>query len=105
MEILNTGKLLIYYVCDGSGDQNFENIELTKEVKLLRNKVGSHIMSFEIDYPGLPIKREQHFNLNSIDIQTKEVSLYMIHTIKLSEDTFILFADLVYDKEDGTENF
>ena len=105
MQKTNEGKLLMYYLGGGSGDKNLRELDLVKEVSLLRNDEGILFLSLEIDYPGLPFTGLFNFNLNSGTSQLEPLSLYMINVTKLSNEEFLIYIDFVWSKEGDTENF
>ena len=101
----NEGKLLHYYLVDGSGDKNLPVTEIIKHATLGQSEEGNLILTFEVDYPELPFKGLVNFNLHNDKSQYKNLFLYRTNTIVLSPNEFMIVADFVWTTEDDTENF
>jgi hypothetical protein len=102
---MNDGKLLLYYLGEGSGNTNLQEVDIVKPATLERNHESQLVLSFEIDYPGLAFTGPVNFKLDKGDSQYKDLFLFMFHVAKLSDAEFLIYADLVWNKEDDTENF
>lgn len=105
MELLNKGKLNLYYLGDGPGDKNFPETELKKVATLSKGKEDEIVLTFEIDYPVFPIRDVIHFNLDTFSSQYDAITLYYLQTVILSDTEFMIVANYVWTEPVDLENF
>jgi hypothetical protein len=105
MEILNKGKLNLYYLGDGPGDKNLPDTVLLKDAILSKGVNEEIVLTFEIDYPKFPIHDLIHFNLNTFNSQHDKITLYYLQSIVLSKNEFLVIANYVWSEPVDLENF
>ena len=99
------GKLKFYYLGDSSGDKILDLID--KEYDSVIEVIGENVyLSFNASFLEKPANEPIKFDLNQFTTQFKDVFLFLLNIIKISEDEFLLIADFVWMQgEEDANNF
>ena len=88
------GKLKFYYLGDSSGDKVLDLID--KEYDSVIEVIGENVyLSFNASFLEKPTNEPIKFDLNQFTTQFKDVFLFLLNVIKISEDEFLLLVQLV----------